>query len=389
MKVRRGLIVLVVITILVGGISLDANGLRLWVGLQSGTVISQVTAENTLKPCSSSKSSYSGPLIPAQSTNIAHSRNEVIIPIGNVPVSSWSQRIGFGISTQADPQYWASILGVGWYLDWRARVPGENGKLEYWPMVRVHTDCISPGLAEIKQIAAQASGLVWIIGNEPDVIWQDNVAPGRYAFVYHALYYVIKSVDSSARVAAGGVSQATPLRLGYLDQVLKAYESAYQVPMPVDWWTLHGYVLREERGSWGVDIPPGSTAAYGELREVADHGRIDLFKSQIQAFRQWMKAHGYQDTPLSLTEFGILMPASYGFTDHIVEKYMEETFSWLYAANDENIGNPQDQYHLVQKWAWFSLADPLYPTSDLANLESGNLTSLGEFFRGMLVAVRP
>ena len=51
--------------------------------------------------------------------------------------------------------------------------------------------------------------------------------------------------------------------------------------MPVDWWTVHGYVLREEKGSWGVDIPPGIDATQGELREVADHGRIDLFEAQI------------------------------------------------------------------------------------------------------------
>ena len=27
--------------------------------------------------------------------------------------------------------------------------------------------------------------------------------------------------------------------------------------MPVDVWNVHNFVLREERGSWGVDIPPG------------------------------------------------------------------------------------------------------------------------------------
>ena len=192
--------------------------------------------------------------------------------------------------------------------------------------------------------------------------------PSKYAIIYHDLYEMIKSSDPTALIAVGGVSQATPLRLQYLDQVLQTYQDLYHEPMPVDWWTVHGYVLREEKGSWGVDIPPGIDATQGELREVKDHGRIDLFEAQIRSFRQWMAEHGYQHTPLALTEFGILMPASYGFPSDIVASYLEQTFTWLSQVQDELIGYPEDGYHLVQKWAWFSISDPTYSSSDLGDL---------------------
>ena len=244
-------------------------------------------------------------------------------------------------------------------------------------MIRVHEDCISPSVEQIGLAARNSQGSVWIIGNEPDVIWQDNVTAIKYAATYHDIYGMIKSSDPTALIAVGGISQATPLRLQYLDQVLQTYQDLYHEPMPVDWWTVHGYVLREEKDSWGVDIPPGIDATQGELREVADHGRIDLFEAQLRAFRQWMAENGYQNTPLALTEFGILMPSSYGFPTDMVASYLEQTFTWLDQVQDEAIGYPADKYHLVQRWAWFSISDPTYSTSDLGDLSSGKLTIVG------------
>ena len=256
-------------------------------------------------------------------------------------------------------------------------------------MIRVEQDCISPSVEQIRSVAAKNTGLTWIIGNEPDVIWQDNVDPEKYAIIYHELYMLIKSSDPTALIAVGGVSQATPLRLQYLDTVLQTYQDIYHASMPVDWWTVHGYVLREEKGSWGVDIPPGIEASRGELREVNDHGRVDLFEAQIRSFRQWMEKHGYQDTPLALTEFGILMPASYGFPGEFVADYMESTFTWLSQARDELIGLPEDGYRLVQKWAWFSISDPIYSNSDLGDLSSAKLTPLGESFHRIVSLMVP
>ena len=390
MKAWHWLIIIGVVGLLAAAFLIDQTEFQLGKAQKTkGTSESASQASITLRACDSSQGNYVGPLIPDQAIPNSDSSLSGDKPAEKVPEGAWSKRAGFSISTPTDPELWAQLLGSGWYLDWGVRTPPIVDNLEYWPMIRVHEDCISPSVEEIRRVANLYPGQVWIIGNEPDVIWQDNVTPSKYAIIYHDLYEIINSSDPTALIAVGGISQATPLRLQYLDQVLTTYQNLYHGPMPVDWWTVHGYVLREEKGSWGVEIPPGIDATQGELREVKDHGRIDLFEAQIRTFRRWMEEHGYQHTPLALTEFGILMPASYGFPSEVVTSYLEQTFTWLSEVKDESIGYPEDGYHLVQKWAWFSISDPIYSTSDLGDLSSGKLTSLGEKFRSMIDAMVP
>ena len=69
----------------------------------------------------------------------------------------------------------------------------------------------------------------------------------------------------------------------------------------------------------------------------------------------------------------------------LVASYLEQTFTWLSQAEDESIGYPEDGYHLVQKWAWFSISDPTYSSSNLGDLSSGKLTFVGERFRSMVL----
>jgi hypothetical protein len=300
--------------------------------------------------------------------------------------SSLTERVGFGLTTNVDPLPWGKRLNAGWYLDWNIQFRRVSQYPEHWQMIRLSTGCSFPPPDFLRWLVLHYPGQVWVIGNEPDVIWQDSLTPEEYARQYHDAYQIIKTTDPSAMVATAGISQATPLRLAYLDKVLAAYQSSYNQPMPVDWWTVHGYVLREERGSWGVDIPPGLSANTGALYEVSDHGRLDLFEQQIVAFRQWMAKNGYRDTPLALTEFGILMPADYGFPPQFVQQYLKDTFQYLSTAVDAETGLPQDENHLVQRWAWFSLADTKFPTANLANLQKGSLSPIGVTFREFMLA---
>lgn len=390
MKARYWWLIIGVVGFVIAAFSIDQSGL-LFVDILQAKVSSIPTSLELdfLHACDPIQGIYSGPLVPNQDSTDSKSKLSDINPDQEVPENAWSKRAGFSISTNTDPEYWAKMLGSGWYIDWSVRIESSLVSLEHWQMVRVHEDCISPSIEDIQLAAADLPGQVWIIGNEPDVIWQDNVNPVIYAAIYHNLYERIKSSDPTALIAVGGVSQATALRLRYLDQVLQTYQQLYHVPMPVDWWTVHGYVLREEKGSWGVEIPPGMNAIQGELREVADHGRMDLFQAQIHDFRQWMAENGYQQTPLALTEFGILMPSSYGFPADTVASYLEQTFTWLSQTRDDKIGYPEDGYHLVQKWAWFSISDPTYSSSDLGDIATGKLTLVGERFRNTVPTLIP
>jgi hypothetical protein len=290
--------------------------------------------------------------------------------------------VGFGLTGTSDAETWAQRLGAGWYLDWGVRLRRPDELPQHWQMVRLARGCVAPSRENIRWLARRYSGNVWVIGNEPDNRLQDNVVPEEYAQVYHDLYYLIKDADPDAVVATAGVTQGTPLRLAYWDRVLVAYHALYGEPMPVDWWTLHGFILREESGAGGAGIPAGFPGkSVGQLYDVEDHGDVEIFQDQIVAFRTWMEENGYRDKPLALTEFGILFGPEHGYTPDVVATYLRDTFEWLGEASDSDIGYPQDDDRLVQRWAWFSLSDSLYPGTSLANLQADALTEIGQAFR--------
>lgn len=301
----------------------------------------------------------------------------VVVPSGNRWRFGAVNRLG---GLQA---YDAAALNAGWFLTGTggAQVPPGTG-LVY--MIWVSGDSYSPAADTLAALVAAVPGAVWQIGNEPDVIWQSNCTPEQYARVYHQLYTLIKAADPTARVAAGSVSQPTPLRLQYLDLVLAAYQNLTGAPMPVDIWAVHNSILREERGSWGVDIPPGIGADTGRLYEINDNDRLDVFQQQLIDFRVWMRDRGYQDRPVYLTEFSILMPAEYGFPPERVIAFMTGAFDFLLSAADGGLGYPADGYRLVQRWAWYSVADTSewghYPTGNLFDPVTKEMTSVGRAF---------
>ncbi len=293
------------------------------------------------------------------------------------------ERFGVGVPERAGVlgDYAVERLGMGWYLNWRVEVaPLHPNGAVFWQMVRVSEKGYWPDAAAIGAAARANPGAVWLIGNEPDVRWQDNTTPERYAEWYGELYALLKSVDPTARVAIGGVAQPTPLRLAYLDRVLAAYEARYGAPITVDVWNVHNFILREERNSWGVDIPPGLDASSGMLYEIDDHDDLDLFKQQIVDFRRWMDGRGQRDKPLAVSEYGIVMPPDYGFDLERVQAFMYASFDYFLTATDAQLGYPPDGNRLVQWWCWFSLADTTYPTGNLFDPQTRAVTPLGAAF---------
>jgi streptogramin lyase len=280
------------------------------------------------------------------------------------PPLSERQRYGF-VATLADwPQRFdVAQLLAGWYLDFRSSsVPPDVAAM---PMDRALVMRTNTGYAlnpaTLDPLVDSNPGALWLIGNEPDCVWQDNVLPEEYARIYHDLYVFIKSRDQSSQIAAGGIVQPTPLRLEYLDRVLAAYRARYGRPMPVDLWHIHNAILNEvsceydPSSCWGAGIPPGIEAPYGAIRSVQDNDDIGIFAGQIWAFRRWMAERGYTGYPLVVSEYGVLMPESYGFGQSRVNTFMSSTFDILSNTSDTSLGDPADEYRLVQRWAWFSL----------------------------------
>jgi len=271
-----------------------------------------------------------------------------------------SERFGVEVVRQEGTieDYDVGQLHAGWYYDVATSLnPSRPAGMEYVQTIRVFRGTYSPDLATLGAIVDNNPGSVWLIGNEPDCIWQDDSLPSEYAAVYHELYAFIKGRDPSARIAIGGIVQPTPLRLEYLEMVLAAYQSLYGEPMPVDVWNIHNMILREERGSWGCEIPPGIDDDQGMLYEVQDNDNIEIFRRHIVAFRQWMEDKGERNKPLIVSEYGVLMPEVYGFDYLRVKNFMYATFDYFMTATDESLGYPADGNRLVQRWAWYSLND--------------------------------
>ena len=300
-------------------------------------------------------------------------------------------RFGFSSARRPIDQYDSDDLArlrAGLYMNWgtSAAPPQPNG-IEYVQTVRVkqwkwkdgqrvyadfeapyeipYTYTISPRRGTLETIAQARPGSLWLIGNEIERRdWQtsgggtsnqDEILPEMYAQAYHEAYTTIKSADPTAQVAIGGVIQATPLRLEYLNRMWDEYYRLYGQPMPVDWWNVHAFVLQEKRGDWGADIPAGIAVTEGILYTMNDNKDWSKAAELIRAFRQWMKERGQQNKPLIVSEYSVNMP---WFSAEVVrDEFMYPSFDFFLNEKDPNLGYPADEYRLVQRWIWYSLDD--------------------------------
>lgn len=307
---------------------------------------------------------YAGPAV----ETVTHTVYLPLVQRVYIPPSGRLCRFGVGAGSDIG-SYAVNSLRIGWYVDWTATLsPTRPGGITYMPIIRLRQIGMdsyeySPSGDLLSATVAANPGATWLIGNEPDRrYWQDSLEPHIYAQAYHEFYHRIKELDPTALVAAGGIVQPTPLRLQYLDMVLEGYRERYGEPMPVDVWNIHAFILRERScdyypdDCWGAEIPPGIDAPEGMLYGIQDNDNFEIFKQNIERFRQWMAERGYQDRPLIITEFGVQMWPEYDFPPERVNAYMNATFEYLMTATG-TMGYPADDYRLVQRWAWYSLSD--------------------------------
>ncbi len=321
-----------------------------------------------------------------------------------------NRRFGYGVTYEggAPTQYNIEPLNAGWYWDWAAKTEPTLPDLEYIRTVRLKPSgendyTSSPSGKTLRNVIKANPGVIWSIANEPDCVWMDNVRSDVYAKAYHDLYYLIKGIDPTARVAAGNIVQPTPQRMTYLDRVLAAYEETYAEPLPADLWIIHNYTLCEncwpypqpgEPFAWGAcrvpDWPNGSPEDI--FYSVEDHWELKHFAERVMTFRQWMYDNGYQHMPLYISEYGIL------FYDGLVKgktvqdnvDFMNTTFDWMRTARDPDIGYPEDDNRLVQRWAWFSLDhDGWYMGGDLFDYRTHQPKALADAYAAYTDQVPP
>jgi hypothetical protein len=337
----------------------------------------------------------------------------------------------YGLSGPVE-SYSVTPLNLGWHMNWATALhPFRPNGAEYVQTVRLtyHSGAVifDPPTSTLSAIIDQNPGALWLIGNEPDSPFQDNLRPEDYARGYHQVYALIKTRDPSARAGAGNIVQPTPLRMQYLDRVLQAYQQAYQQPFPVDVWSVHSYILREisyddpeacitidpntgqcrpgPLSVWGAYIPPGITATRGMLYELSDMFNGPIFQQRLINFRQWLRDRGYQQTPLYITEYGTLFPyPPYSVSSGEVFTYYDElnqpmteartalfmttTFNALQNLSSSATGYAADNNRLVQRWLWYSvdgtgMGGPLFdPASHVRR-------PLGDVFAAYVTAISP
>lgn len=332
------------------------------------------------------------------------------------PPASW--RLGYGAVTAEVNRYpEVASLKAGWYVNWVTQVkPQRPNYIEYVQIVRIHQKLTCPLWSEnahdrtkcpyvqpydyvtlqpreeiIAAVRANPNSL-WLIGNEMDRRdWpgggQDEMVPEVYVRAYRDMYQLIKGIDPKARIAIGGVIQATPLRLEYLTRVWDTYKAFYGVNMPVDVWNVHAFILQEKLNDYGAGIPPGINASQGAVYpdDPLSHINRQVFAQQIRAFRTWMKIRGEQNKPLIVSEYGVL----YSHIPELnvaatVQDFMLWTFDYFLNTKDCSIGYAADECRLVQRWAWYSLDDPATDFNEwgpLFNYGTRQISSTGIRFR--------
>jgi hypothetical protein len=289
-------------------------------------------------------------------------------------ICSESDRFGVAVAGWIGG-YDVAQLHTGWYHNFAlSGSPLHPDGMRYVQTIRVSDDgpfvdraCSTcPPWQTLAGIIQANPSSLWLVGNEPDR--QDYVYSDHYAQLYHDFYSFLKAEDPTCQVGVGGVVQTTPLRLQYLDLILAAYQTQYGQAMPVDVWNVHHYLLREAT-DWGGGVPPGTDTTAAILYGIQEHDQLEPnpedpakvgWKMHLVQMRQWMRDRGYRDRPLIITEYGILMPEIYGFDYERVKAFMLNTFAWMLAATDPDIGYPADGNRLIQAWAWYSLNDPAF-----------------------------
>jgi hypothetical protein len=339
---------------------------------------------------------------------------QIYLPfVSDLALPAPSCRLGVNVTHVSVNAFDLPMLRNGWYIDYNASTsPLNRNVAEYVPVINLSEVgaggyAAQPSGAALDAAIAANLGADWIIGNEPDRRYEQNdMTPPAYAAAYHDLYAYIKARDPSARIFAGAIVQPTPLRLQYLDLVLRSYADKYGTPLPADGWAIHNFILNERSCAhyrdlaicWGADIPPGIDAIDGlviasdDLDKTVD---VAFYKEQIVRFRTWMANNGYRNLPLYVSEYGVLMPESYGFPPSRVNGFMNQTFDYLLNARSDTLGYPADDNRLVQRLAWYSTKDTAFNGSlfETVNVNQPTyeppfkLTEMGRNYRALADAL--
>lgn len=196
--------------------------------------------------------------------------------------------------------------------------------------------------------------------------------------------------------AAAVADTSLPIGYHYMTSFLTELTTRYQETP--DFFTYHLYVCNQD---WQGNINNrlGYVQVINGVPNPIPKAKIML---SIQRIREIMKQFHLEDRDLVINEFAPLAGPR-ELTAQERRDFMDMTVNYMATARDQTLGNPTDNYRLVQQWAWFigkcspsspdcyddfpylslgrnELIDAERPPED----QSGTLSHLGEKYRELL-----
>lgn len=229
------------------------------------TVLAAVVLASTLQPAFGQSPEEPSASLPSQGDNTAVS---CLYP---------SAHERFGVTVSGDiSRFDLSTFPAAAYMDWSVRrTPAHPNGMYYYPIVYVRPNGYWPSGPELEAAVRNFPGALWMIGNEAETVWMDNVTPDEYARAYHDVTTRIRALDPTAKFAFTSIATVSTLRLAWLDMALEAYRGLYGRDPIVDVWTVHTYEVNEMAREWGSEMPTGirnAVGIHGQWTEVSVPG---------------------------------------------------------------------------------------------------------------------
>ncbi len=304
-------------------------------------------------------------------------------------------------------------LNAGWYFDWGSGNGNSGGpkvNLEYMGLVggyrsssdaEIASECKGLKAKIIANRSKYPSGMMWTVGNE--IGWDDGRSAATYAREFSAWRTCLKSIDPTFKVGTGAIIQPT-LRLPFNNKDIVCVNKEYPVK-DTGLTDANGY---QSGTNYFIAFIKALRDQYNNLPDfVVNHGYTPcnnasyattnwkssgLFEASIVEQRRVMKLLGLQNIDLIIKEFAPLP-----YTDYTsIQTYMSQTVDFLVNRNkNTDLGQPEDNYRMVQRWAWFNLNswkgkvaqdNTNYPALELFDTNALTIKPLGIKYRDEFIA---
>jgi len=190
-----------------------------------------------------------------------------------------------------------NVLKVDWAYTW-ATCLWPMPSVEYVPMAR---SAIGPARAQ-QVVNHYGVGSYWLVGNEPDNQWQDDLTPMEAAVAYGGIVNVILAADPAARIILGNFSNPSQyFREVWFAQFRAAWTTKWneEVTTHIAGWGVHAYAHRysSETQQNAIDRVQRQLIAWkaenpGLELWVTEYG--NLWETDIETMRQmtmWLDAN--------------------------------------------------------------------------------------------------